>query len=220
MGMVRLGLVGLIVAIGVGCGDDDRMTPDRDSGPGLDAGGTRDSGPGTTDAGRVDGGPLDGGMVTPDGGPPLVCSEPTSGDCDLPVPRGTFGPLTVACLPRCSAATAAAYRACDNQTCRDAALDADSTSSKTYTISGVNVSPGLDCASCVSYAEFHCFSLVCVDEVDTYVDECLFGTDSFACDSAIFAVDSCLGGLTPAQNDTVGACMISADGPAGCFACE
>ncbi|MAQ15680.1 MAG: hypothetical protein CMN30_12910 [Sandaracinus sp.] len=148
-----------------------------------------------------------------------VCSTPTSGSCQLRVPAGSFGPLTAPCLPRCSAETAAAYRACDSNACRNAAVDADSTPSKAYTIGTVPVNPGLDCLSCVSYQEFHCFSLVCGDEVDSYVDECIAGIDDFRCDDALFRLDLCLAALTPTQQATLETCMLSADGPPGCFAC-
>lgn len=45
------------------------------------------------------------------------------------------------------------------------------------------------------------------------------GTSS-SCDAAIAAIDFCFATLTPAERDTVAACMESADGPPGCFACE
>ncbi len=219
--------IAILSIVSFACGDDDRAP--RDS-AGTDGGSAPDAAMDAlvrSDAG--DSGPLDANppdASLPDGGtdtgPPLVCSPPgPGGDCVLRVPLGTFGPLTDACMPRCSAATAATYRACEAQSCRNAAVDADTVPGIEYFIGSARVrSPPMDCATCVGYQEFHCFSLVCTDEVDAYVDNCIAGVRPELCDSSIAAVDDCLARLTPTEQSTVAACMESADGPPGCFACE
>lgn len=192
----------------------DAGAPGDDGGaPGDDAGGRSDGAMPGLDAGS------DGGT---DAGPPLVCSrpDPIGGDCVLRVPVGSFGPLNSACLPRCSAATATAYRACTNQSCRNAALDADRTPGTMYFIGSVHVTTPMDCVACVSYQEFHCFSLVCRSQVDAYVDNCIVGVRPELCDSNIAAIDVCLASLSATQQATLAACMESAAGPPGCFACE
>lgn len=220
----RVVTIGLMVVGVCGCGGDD-----RGGGTGTDAG--RDaSGPvdsGGSDAGGSDGGPSDSGSAEDSGSPgtdagaPLACSDPgPGGDCVLRVPVGSFGPLNDACLPRCSAETAAAYRACDTQTCRNDAVDADTTAPTPYYIGTVEASPDMDCATCVTYQEFHCFSLVCTSEVDDYVDHCIAGVDPSLCDPSIAAIDACLAALSPSEMETVDECMQSTDGPPGCFACE
>jgi hypothetical protein len=78
----------------------------------------------------------------------------------------------------------------------------------------------MDCEACVSYQEFHCFSLVCESQVDTYVDHCIAGVNPSLCDSSIWAIDSCLAALSPADQAILRTCMESANGPPGCFACE
>ncbi len=161
--------------------------------------------------------PMDSGDDAP---PSLVCSSPDPvGDCVLRVPLGSFGPLTSSCLPRCSASTAATYRACTNNRCRSDALRSDTTRGTSYFIGSARVTTPLDCVSCVSYQEFHCFSLVCTAQVDAYVHHCI-ATLSTQCDAAIAQVDRCLALLSSTQQATLIECMESADGPPGCFACE
>ncbi len=156
-----------------------------------------------------------------DAGPRPVCSAPEPvGDCVLHVPIGSFGPLTAACLPRCSADTAAAHRACTTQSCRDAALAADTTPGAMYYIGSERVTTPLDCTACVSYQQFHCFSLVCTSQVDAYVDNCIAGVQPSLCDTNLAQIDSCLASVSAAQMATLDTCMQSADGPPGCFACE
>lgn len=180
-----------------------------------------DAGPAGSDAGS--GGGTDAGLPDaglPDAGPPLVCSEPDpGGDCVLRVPVGSFGPLTTSCMPRCSADTAATYRACADNACRTAAIRADTTPGTPYFIGSASITTPMDCEACVTYQEFHCFSLVCTSEVDDYVDNCIVGVTPSLCDANIAAIDGCLATLTPAEEDTVAACYASADGPPGCFAC-
>lgn len=184
-------------------------------------GGTTTRDAGTRDAGTRDAGPPPGTDAGTDAGPPPVCSPPgPGGDCQLRVPVGSFGPLNAACLPRCSAATAAAYRACTDQACRNAAVEADTTPGIPYYIGSAPVTDPLDCASCVTYQEFHCFSLVCTSEVDAYVDHCIAGVSPELCDSSITSIDICLASVTAAEMATLDACFASADGPQGCFACD
>ena len=133
------------------------------------------------------------------------------------VPVGRFGPLTRACLPRCSAATAATYRACTTRSCRIATTDADRTPGVPYYIGTLRVTNALDCDACVAYQEMHCFSLVCTTQVDRYVDECIAGSSDTRCDDALFFLDTCLAGATSAQNATIAACMDSEEGREGCF---
>lgn len=143
-----------------------------------------------------------------------------AGDCVLYVPVGSFGPLTNPCLPRCTAATGAAWRACTSSSCRNAALDADTTPGVSYYIGSAHITSPLDCAGCVSYQQFHCFSLVCPSQVDSYVDNCIAGGDPTSCDIAIANVDNCLAALSASQEATVSTCYASHDGPESCFACE
>lgn len=157
--------------------------------------------------------PTDGGRCATDAGMP-------TGDCVLRVPVGSFGPLTASCLPRCSVATATAYRACTTQACRNAAVGSDTTPGTEYYVGSVRVSSPMDCGACVSYQEFHCFSLVCGEEVDDYVDDCIAGVNPDFCDARIAAVDACLAAATPADEAILDACYASVDGPEGCFPCE
>lgn len=150
-----------------------------------------------------------------------VCADtgaPT-GTCVLRVPVGSFGPLNDACLPRCSAATAATYRACTSNSCRSAATRADRTSGVTYYVGSLRNASPLDCDACVAYQEMHCFSLVCQAEVDGYVDECIAGGTVSSCDYALLLLNSCLGSATPSEEAVLDACMGSHDGPEGCFPC-
>lgn len=219
----------------VACGGDDRPSSDggvltfdaamiRQDGSSPDAGMDAGGDGGGVDAG-TDAALRDAGRdVAPDvfdAGPSLVCSLPDPGsDCVLLVPLGSFGPLSSSCLPRCTAETAAAYRACDNQSCRNMATRSDTSPGLPYFIGRASVTPPLNCESCVGYQEFHCFSLACSAQVDSYVDNCIVGVDPFFCDAAVAMVDACLASLSPGQMETVDECMNSVDGPPGCFACE
>ena len=198
-----------------GCGGSE--TPRRDAGSPADAGGM-------TDGGATDGGTssmLDTGPDAPIATDARTCPDAGSagGDCILYVPVGSFGPLTAACLPRCSAATATAYRACTTQSCRNAAVAGDSTSGVDYYVGTVHVTSPLDCGGCVAYQEMHCFSEVCPSEVDNYVDQCIAGGTASSCDAAIGAIDACLASLTTAEEAVVDACYASQAGPEGCFPC-
>lgn len=196
---------------------DGAMIPQ--DGGGVDAPGSD----GGRDVGGFDGGSRDGGAdvrATPIDAP--VCPDAGSpgGDCVLRVPLGMFGPLTEACLPRCSASTAATYRACTSNSCRSAATGADRTSGVNYFVGGVRITTPLDCGGCVAYQEMHCFSLVCPNEVDAYVDECIAGGTPSSCDYALLDLNSCLASATPSEEAVVDACMASHDGPDGCFPCS
>lgn len=162
------------------------------------------------DGGAVDAAATDATTPGTDTGTP-------SGDCVLYVPRGSFGPLTPSCLPRCSAATRDTYDACTTRSCRSAATEGDTTPGIDYFIGTVATSPPLDCSGCVAYQEMHCFSLVCPSEVDGYVDQCIAGGSPSGCDAALTNLNSCLAGLSSSQGMTVDACFASDDGPAGCF---
>src|SRR5689334_9659905 len=124
---MRVSWVFVIVVMWVGCGEERRGShgTSPDGGGGMDAGG-----PGADAGGGGDGGSgVDGGHPGTDAGAMTACSGPgPGGDCVLLVPHGRFGPLSAACLPRCSAATGRAYHACTTQSCRNAAIDADTTS--------------------------------------------------------------------------------------------
>lgn len=207
-------VVSMMIVSAYGC--EDGRVSDAGAGVGVDSGSpsTDGGGPSVSDAGRPDAGGTDAGG-------PAVCSAPDPlSDCVLRVPLGSFGPLTAGCLPRCSAETASAYRGCADQPCRNAAIRADTTPGTAYEIGSASVSTPMDCEACVSYQEFHCFSLVCESEVDAYVDHCIAGVDPSLCDPSIAAIDSCLAALTPAEEDTVDACYASVDGPQGCFPCD
>lgn len=206
------------------CGCGGSSDGDADSGMRVDSGFARDAtadGPSAPDSGPADAAPPDAPIAV-DGGP-LSCGSdpgPAPGDCVLRVPVGSFGPLVDACLPRCTAATGAAWRACTTQSCKRAALDADTTPGVQYYIGTARITSPMNCDACVSYQEFHCFSLVCGAEVDSYVDECIAGGTPSSCDTALFQLDNCLAGLTPTEEATVAACYESHDGPASCFACD
>jgi hypothetical protein len=209
--------IGLVVVLALsGC-------PSTEPPPGTDTGTPRDAG---SDAGALDGSSeIDGGVSDSGSDAPAVdaptCPDAGSagGDCVLYVPRGSFGPLTAACMPRCSAATAATYRACTIQSCRSAAADADLTPGTDYYLGTVHVTSPLDCGGCIAYQEMHCFSEVCESQVDAYVDECIAGGTASSCDLALAQLDACLASLTPAEEATVEACMVSPAGPEGCFPC-
>ena len=213
-----------ICTAAVGCASEGDPRTVADSSTWQDAG-AADASP-MMDADLEDAALLDGSMpvdapsdagVDADTGPTYVDGGGVGGDCVLYVPRGSFGPLTPACLPRCTVETGRAYEACTNAGCRSRVTEADETPGVRYYIGTASVRTPLDCAGCVAYQEMHCFSRVCPTQVDSYVDACIAGIDDRACDLALSRLDTCLGGLTTTQVSTLEACMYSEEGAAGCY---
>ncbi|AKF09207.1 hypothetical protein DB32_006356 [Sandaracinus amylolyticus] len=220
-----IGLAMVLVAMGAGCGDDEPGSRPSDGGARFDSGahdaGSSDDASTPSDGSTTDAdGRIDASPTPPDAGACGRDAGAVGGDCVLYVPVGSFGPLTAACLPRCSSATGAAYRACTTQSCRNAAVAGDTTPGTSYYIGSARVNTPMDCGGCVAYQEMHCFSLVCESQVDAYVDECIAGGSASSCDFALASLDACLAALSPAEEATVAACYESPDGPAGCFPCD
>lgn len=233
-----LALSGALLALGA-CGDDSGAIDGMDAGAGNGRPPSSDSGLLTFDANmlRRDGGftptspeagsrfdlgpsPADSGPPGPGPGPGCSYAPgPAPGDCVLHIPAGRFGPLIDDCFPRCTPTTAAAYRACSTQVCRDDAVEGDPTPGLDYYIGSVPIHPALNCASCVKYQEFHCFSLVCPVQVENYAEYCIALADDAGCDLALSRLDLCLAILDDTQRSTVRACFASHDGPEACFPC-
>ncbi len=147
-----------------------------------------------------DAAPNDAGMtnVTPDTGtqdPPDAGPE----SCSVTLTTSDVPPLSGACLPRCSAATAQAVGGCTTAECQQAALAADTTPSIPFVVNGMNDGP-LDCATCFGYHQMSCAHDVCPTET-TAIMTCNPMTDAMACMPQQMALQTCIGANETAFQD-------------------
>lgn len=112
------------------------------------------------------------------------------GTCTVTESATEFGSLTAECLPRCTAATLAAYAACADSACSIAALRDDSMPPATYVISGQSYP--LDCFTCYVHQYGHCAAVAgCAAEVWA-VQTCDPSTDPGGCATQNDALTACI----------------------------
>jgi hypothetical protein len=139
------------------------------------------------------------------------------GSCSLTVTATSFGSMSAACGPRCSAATATAVAACMDGTCINNALMADTTPGIPWTITVNGMSQAatqpLDCGGCFGNQQLHCYSASgCAMEVTNYIS-CDPAMDPGMCMTQLTALNNC--GTT--NQTAIGSCLNGAEGVGLCF---
>lgn len=137
------------------------------------------------------------GSDTPSGADVPRTDTPSSSTCGT-IGAGGFPPLPAGCVPRCTMATATAYRGCPTgmagNTCRQMALDNDTTAPATVDL-GMGMTESIDCAGCANWQINSCIYDSCTADFTAFAMCAAMGTPETAearCPTQVMALNTCI----------------------------